>query len=135
MTTHTFDLTDTRTATPVTLQSWSYDDATKTLTIDCSSSASIPATPTNGEAVLLGVLNDLEIAAKNKIYSPNYPISEPLPFNNPDLTSETNYQFYSRTNAEESPTVTETQIIKVFSFVGWFKGTAPTAANAVNDND
>lgn len=133
----TFNLTDTRTATPATIATLSYDDATKLLTIDCTNSPNIPATPPNGEAVLIGLLKDMEIAAKNKLYNPDYPISEPLAFNNPDFTQETNFQYQTRTNNADTnlATVQETQTAYTPKFLLWFKSTSPSAANAVNDND
>jgi hypothetical protein len=133
---HTYSLTDTRTATPVVLAQFSYDDATKELTIDCSNSANIPSSPTNGEQVFLGLLQDIEIAAQNKLYNPDSPISEPLAFNNPDITG-TNYQYQSRSDNEDLTLATriETQTAYAFKFLAWFKSTAPSAANAINDND
>jgi hypothetical protein len=137
MTTHTFDLTDTRTGTPATIAALSYDDATKTLTINCTGSVNIPTTPANGEAVLLGLLQDIEVAAINKTYDPDSPISEPSDFSNPDFTQTNNFQYQERTDNEEETLVTvrETQTAYAFKFLGWFKATVPSAANAVNDDD
>lgn len=135
---HTFPLINTTDpANPLPIWTLSFDDATKQLTIDCTTSANIPATPTNGESVLLGLLQDLELGAKNKRYDPDSPLSEPGTFDNPDFTSNTNYQFTERTDNEDDNLVTrrEAQTVYAFKFVGWFKATAPTAAQAVNNDD
>ncbi len=138
MTTHTFDLQDTRDpANPLPIWTLTFDDVSKQLTIDCSTSQKIPASPTNGETVLLGLLQDIEIGAINKQYDPDSPISEPSDFDNPDFAATNNFQYQERTDNEDDSLVTrrETQTAYAFKFLGWFKAASPSASDAVNNDD
>jgi len=103
------------------LGSGTYDDVSGVVSFTIA-----PALP-NDESVVLGICEKLEATAQNKRTNINFPISQKAFPDSPDLA------ITARSNADSS--VTETQIEKIYQFVGWYKAPQIVAENAVNNND
>lgn len=117
----------------VAIPAATFDDVTRTLTIDCSNAAytgKIPATVNNQEQVEVGLLLAIEAAAAGKRTNLNAPIS---PADELDIPSPP-YQFVTRENADA--TASEIQVEYVPNIRLWIKSTdLINASNAVTDND
>lgn len=96
----------------------SYDDVSGDLTLDMGAGL----TP---EKIVLKLLETIETLAQNKRSNINFPICEKQ---FPDLPPTS---IVSRTNG----TLTETQIQRIYQFVGMYVMTEPTFNNAINPND